>query len=153
MPLLAEHFQVFAVDLRGQGRSTRTPGRYTLDNMGNDLVRFIAQRHRPARDLQRPVVGRRAVGVAVGVRAAGPDPRRAATRIRRCSASETTPAVGQSIKQSIGPMFALWSKYLGDQWSIGDWEGMVAAAPRELPAHAAPRSSRRSAAARSRRRT
>src|SRR5512134_3433360 len=41
MPLLAEHFQVFAVDLRGQGRSTRTPGRYTLDNMGNDLVRFM----------------------------------------------------------------------------------------------------------------
>ena len=41
MPLLAEHFQVFAVDLRGQGRSTRTPGRYTLDNMGNDLVRFL----------------------------------------------------------------------------------------------------------------
>ncbi len=25
------------------------------------------------------------------------------------------------------------SKYLGDQWSIGDWEGMVAAAPTELP--------------------
>ena len=41
MPLLAERFQVFAVDLRGQGRSTRTPGRYTLDNFGNDLVRFI----------------------------------------------------------------------------------------------------------------
>ena len=41
LPLLAEHFQAFAVDLRGQGRSTRTPGRYTLDNIGNDLVRFI----------------------------------------------------------------------------------------------------------------
>src|SRR5262245_40576792 len=41
LPLLAEHFEAFAVDLRGQGRSTRTPGRYTLDNMGNDLVRFI----------------------------------------------------------------------------------------------------------------
>jgi len=41
LPLLAERFEVFAVDLRGQGRSTRTPGRYTLDNMGNDLVRFI----------------------------------------------------------------------------------------------------------------
>src|SRR3546814_209837 len=41
MPRLAEHFEVFAVDLRGQGRSTRTPGRYTLDNIGNDLVRFI----------------------------------------------------------------------------------------------------------------
>jgi pimeloyl-ACP methyl ester carboxylesterase len=41
LPLLAKHFQAYAVDLRGQGRSTRTPGRYTLDNMGNDLVRFI----------------------------------------------------------------------------------------------------------------
>lgn len=41
LPLLAEHFHAHAVDLRGQGRSTRTPGRYTLDNMGNDLVRFI----------------------------------------------------------------------------------------------------------------
>ena len=25
------------------------------------------------------------------------------------------------------------AKYLGDQWSIGDWEGMVAALPTELP--------------------
>ncbi len=41
MTLLRAHFDVFAVDLRGQGRSTWTPGRYTLDNMGNDLVRFI----------------------------------------------------------------------------------------------------------------
>ena len=40
--LLAPDFQVFAVDLRGQGRSSRTPGRYTLDNMGNDLVRFAS---------------------------------------------------------------------------------------------------------------
>ncbi len=42
MGLLQEHFQVFAVDLRGQGRSSRTPGRYTVDIFGNDLVRFIA---------------------------------------------------------------------------------------------------------------
>ena len=41
MGLLADQFQVFAVDLRGQGRSSRTPGRYTLDNFGNDLVRFV----------------------------------------------------------------------------------------------------------------
>jgi pimeloyl-ACP methyl ester carboxylesterase len=41
MDLLKDRFQLFAVDLRGQGRSGRTPGRYTLDNMGNDLVRFI----------------------------------------------------------------------------------------------------------------
>src|ERR1700737_1050248 len=42
MGLLEKNFKCFAIDLRGQGRSTRTPGRYTLDNMGNDLVRFIA---------------------------------------------------------------------------------------------------------------
>ena len=50
MPLLENDFHVFAVDLRGQGRSTWTPGRYTLDNMGNDLVRFIAT------VIKRPVV-------------------------------------------------------------------------------------------------
>lgn len=43
MSLLVDDFHVFAVDLRGQGRSTWTPGRYSLDNFGNDLVRFIDQ--------------------------------------------------------------------------------------------------------------
>ena len=50
MAQLTPYFQVFAVDLRGQGRSSRTPGRYTFDNFGNDLVRFIAFR------IRRPVV-------------------------------------------------------------------------------------------------
>jgi predicted alpha/beta-fold hydrolase len=48
--LLDQDFQVYAVDLRGQGRSSWTPRRYTLDNMGNDLVRFIAL------VIRRPVV-------------------------------------------------------------------------------------------------
>src|SRR5260370_19873772 len=42
MGRLKKLFSVFTIDLSGQGRSTRTPGRYTLDNFGNDLVRFIA---------------------------------------------------------------------------------------------------------------
>ncbi|MGH6990652.1 MAG: alpha/beta fold hydrolase, partial [Stellaceae bacterium] len=41
MKLLAKDFRAYAVDLRCQGRSSRTPGRYTLDNWGNDLVRFV----------------------------------------------------------------------------------------------------------------
>jgi alpha-beta hydrolase superfamily lysophospholipase len=41
MELLADSYHVFAVDMRGQGRSTWTPGRYTLDLFGADLVRFI----------------------------------------------------------------------------------------------------------------
>jgi len=130
--LLGEHFQCFAVDLRGQGRSTRTPGRYTLDNMGNDLVRFIDG-----------VIGRPAFvsGLSSGgvlsawlsayamrgqvIGAVYEDP--------PLFSSELTTTTGQSIQQAIGPSFALYAKYLGDQWSVGDWEGMVAAAPRELP--------------------
>ena len=47
--------------------------------------------------------------------------------------SEVRPAVGQGIRQAIGPIFAVMAKYLGDQWSIGDWDGMIAALPTELP--------------------
>ena len=38
------------MDLRGPGRTTATPRRYTLDDMGNDLVRFIAL------EIKRPVI-------------------------------------------------------------------------------------------------
>ena len=41
MARLEAHFRIYAVDLRGQGRSSRTPGRYSLDTMGADLVGFI----------------------------------------------------------------------------------------------------------------
>jgi pimeloyl-ACP methyl ester carboxylesterase len=132
MPLLAEHFHVHAVDLRGQGRSSWTPGRYTLDNMGNDLVRFI--------DLVigRPTVvsGLSSGGVLSAWLSAYAKPgqvRGAVWEDPPLFASEVSPAVGQSIRQAIGPMFAMWNKWLGDQWSIGDWPGMLAAAPRELP--------------------
>ena len=133
LPLLAAHFQAFAVDLRGQGRSTRTPGRYTLDNMGNDLVRFIDGVIRRPTFVSGLSSGGVLVGVAVGLRPSWPGHR---CRLRGPAAvrSEVTPACGQSIRHGIGPMFALWSKYLGDQWSIGDWDAMVAAAPAELPA-------------------
>jgi pimeloyl-ACP methyl ester carboxylesterase len=133
LPLLAEHFQAFAVDLRGQGRSTRTPGRYTLDNMGNDLVRFIdGAIGRPAF-----VSGLSSGGVLSAWLSAYARPgqiRGAHYEDSPLFSSEVGPACGQSIRQGVGAMFALWSKYLGDQWSVGDWDGMVAAAPRELPA-------------------
>jgi pimeloyl-ACP methyl ester carboxylesterase len=132
LPLLAEHFQAFAVDLRGQGRSTRTPGRYTLDNMGNDLVRFIDG----AIGRSTFVSGLSSGGVLSAWLSAYARPgqiRGAHYEDPPLFASEVGPACGQSLRQSVGAVFALWSKYLGDQWSIGDWKGMVAAAPRELP--------------------
>jgi pimeloyl-ACP methyl ester carboxylesterase len=133
MEILANDFHVFAVDVRGQGRSTRTPGRYTLDNMGNDLVRFI--------DL---VIGRPTIVSGLssgGVLSAWLSAYAKPGMLRGCLyedpplfASEVNTSCGQSVRQSIGPMFALMSKYLGDQWSIGDWAGMQAAAKTELPA-------------------
>ncbi len=133
LPLLAEHFNAFAVDLRGQGRSSRTPGRYTLDLMGNDLVRFIDI------VIGRPtlVSGLSSGGVlAVWLSAyAKPEQVRAAHyEDPPLFSSELVPATGQSVRQAVGGMFHLWSTYLGDQWSIGDWEGMQVAAPEFLPA-------------------
>jgi pimeloyl-ACP methyl ester carboxylesterase len=127
MALLEADFHVFAVDLRGQGRSTWTPGRYTLDNMGNDLVRFIAT------VIKRPVVtsGCSSGGLLSGWLSAFALPgqlRGAVLEDPPFFASETTPLVGQSVKQSIGPLFRLNATYLGDQWRVGDWEGLRKAA-------------------------
>jgi pimeloyl-ACP methyl ester carboxylesterase len=134
MPLLAQHFQLFAVDLRGQGRSTRTPGRYTLDNMGNDLVRFI--------DLviQRPTIvsGLSSGGVLAAWLSAYAKPRQVRAAVYEdppLFASEVRPAIGPGIRQSIGPLFDLWSTFLGDQWSIGAWEAMREGSASRLPEH------------------
>ena len=127
MALLAKDFHVFAVDLRGQGRSSWTPGRYTLDNMGNDLVRFISV------VVQRPVIssGCSSGGLLSAWLSAFALPgqlRGAVWEDPPFFASETRPLVGQSIKQAIGPLFRLNSVYLGDQWRVGDWEGLRKAA-------------------------
>jgi pimeloyl-ACP methyl ester carboxylesterase len=129
--LLGDSFHAHAVDLRGQGRSSRTPGRYTLDNIGNDLVRFI--------DL---VIGRPTIVSGLssgGIMSAWLSAYAKPGQVRGAHyedpplySSELTPAAGHSIRQGLGSMFALFAKYLGDQWSIGDWEGMRDAAPREL---------------------
>jgi pimeloyl-ACP methyl ester carboxylesterase len=134
MPLLAEHFQVFAVDLRGQGRSTRTPGRYTLDNMGNDLVRFM--------DLvvRRPTIvsGLSSGGVLAAWLSAYAKPGQVIAALYEdppLFASEIRPAIGPGIRQCIGPLFDLWSTFLGDQWSIGAWDAMREGGAARLPEH------------------
>jgi pimeloyl-ACP methyl ester carboxylesterase len=132
LPLLADHFQAFVVDLRGQGRSSRTPGRYTLDNMGNDLVRFIDV------VIGRPTIvsGLSSGGVLSAWLSAYAKPGQvvgAHYEDPPLFASELTPATGQGMRHGIGPMFRLWSMFLGDQWSIGDWDGVRAAAPDILP--------------------
>jgi pimeloyl-ACP methyl ester carboxylesterase len=132
MPRLADHFEVFDVDLRGQGRTTRTPGRYTLDNIGNDLVRFIDTA------VGRPTIvsGLSSGGVLSAWLSAYAKPGQV---IAACYedpplfSSEVRPAVGPGMRQTMGPIFDLWSTYLGDQWSVGAWDAMRAAAPNRLP--------------------
>lgn len=133
MTVLAERFQVFAVDLRGQGRSSWTPGRYTLDIFGNDLVRFID------RIIGRPtiVAGLSSGGTIAAWMSAYATPGQVLAAVYEDAplfASEVNPSCGQSIRQGIGPMFTLWHKWLGAQWSIGKWEDMLDAMHRELPA-------------------
>lgn len=133
MQLLSQRYHVYAVDLRGQGRSTWTPGRYSLDLFGSDLVRFID------RVIARPVVvsGLSSGGVIAAWLSAyaAPDQIRAAVfEDAPLFASELNPAVGQSIRQAAGPLFELFYKWLGAQWSIGDVDGMRKARAAELPA-------------------
>ncbi|KAI7776718.1 hypothetical protein LA080_004652 [Diaporthe eres] len=133
MRLLSESYQVYAVDLRGQGRSTWTPGRYRLDNLGNDLVKFI--------DLviKRPVIvsGLSSGGVLSAWLSAFAKPGQVLACVYEdppLFASELTPAVGHSIRQTIaGPIFRIWHKWLGAQWSVGNTDGMNQAMAHELP--------------------
>ena len=43
MPLLARRFHVYALDVRGHGRSQHTPGQYTFATCGRDLIGFLRQ--------------------------------------------------------------------------------------------------------------
>jgi len=142
MKLLAPDFQVFAVDLRGQGRSSRTPGRYTLDNMGNDLVRFVNL------VIKRPVIssGCSSGGVLSAWMSAYAPPgmvRGSHYEDPPLFSSELTPPFGQGIRQTEpGQGFALIARYLGDQWSVGDWAGFQrASAGRRAVSAANPASS------------
>jgi pimeloyl-ACP methyl ester carboxylesterase len=137
LPLLAEHFCAYAVDLRGQGRSSWTPGRYTFDNMGDDLVRFIDQ------VIGRPTVvsGLSSGGVLAAWLSAYAKPgqvRGAHYEDPPLFHCEAHPAVGQGIDRGIGRMFAVSSKYLGNQWSLGDWPGMAAGFASEVSPWMAP---------------
>lgn len=133
MQRLDDHFRLYAVDLRGQGRSTRTPGRYTIDNMGNDLVRFVQT------IIQRPVIvcGLSSGGVLSAWLSAYAPP-----GLIRAAVYEDPPLFGAEYKTSCGHscheslvslMFAAFSKYLGDQWSVGDWPGFVRAVKSTMP--------------------
>jgi pimeloyl-ACP methyl ester carboxylesterase len=124
---LAESFHVFAVDMRGQGRSTWTPKRYSLDNFGSDLVRFIAL------VVRRPVIvsGCSSGGVMAAWLSAYSMPgqiRGAICEDAPLFSSELVPAFGHNVRQhEVGPMFELWNTHLGNQWSVGDWAGFIKA--------------------------
>ena len=133
MQRLEDRFRLYAVDLRGQGRSTRTPGRYTIDNMGNDVVRFVQT------VIKRPTIvcGLSSGGVISAWLSAYAPP-----GLSRAARYEDPPLFGMEFRTTCGHnqhqslvslMFTAFSKYLGDQWSIGDWRGFVAAVRTTMP--------------------
>lgn len=128
MKLMKNSFQVYAVDLRGQGRSSRTPGRYTFDNFGNDIVKFITF------VIRRPVIvsGLSSGGVISAWLSAYAPPGMiigAHYEDPPLFASELVPAFGNSIRQGIGDFLLLLNQYLGDQWKVGNWQGLIQNAP------------------------
>ena len=125
MDLLKEHFQVFAVDPRGQGRTSRTPGRYTFENCGQDLVRFIAFH------VRRPVIvsGCSSGGLIAAWLSAYAPPgllRGAHYEDPALLALERKPERGADTRKQFHPA-AFHHKYLGSQWTIGDEEGLARA--------------------------
>jgi len=127
MEILSADFHVYAVDLRGQGRSTWTPRRYSLDNFGNDLVRFLSL------VVQRPVIvaGNSSGGVLAAWLSAYSLPgqiRGALLEDAPLFASELVPSFGHGIRQAAGSLFDLYSTYFGDQWRVDDWAGYLEAA-------------------------
>ncbi|ACU38472.1 alpha/beta fold hydrolase [Actinosynnema mirum] len=146
MPLPARDFHVFAVDLRGRGRSTRTPRRYSLDDFGNDLVRFLAL------VVRRPAVvaGNSSGGVLAAWSSAYAMPGQVRAVLLEdppLFSSELTPVCGPGVRQAAGPLFELLSTHLGDQWGGGRPGRVHGGVPRlGLAAAAAVRVARRAAA-------
>ena len=100
--------------------------------MGNDLVRFVDT------VIERPtyVSGLSSGGVLSAWLSAYAKPGQVLAAHYEdppLFASQVNPATGSGVRQGIGSVFHLWNTYLGDQWSIGDWDGMRAAAPDVLP--------------------
>lgn len=133
MKRLEKSFRLYAVDLRGQGRSSRTPGRYTFDNMGNDLVRFC-----------QSVIGRPAISCGLssgGVLSAWLSAYAPPGIIRAAYyedpplfGCEARPACGHGLHASVVSLiFAAFARYLGPQWSVGDWAGFVEYAKTKAP--------------------
>lgn len=89
-----------------QGRSTWTPGRYTLDLFGGDLVRFLD------RVVQPPAVvsGLSSGGNIAAWLSAFAAPGQVVAAVYEDAppfASEANPACGPAIRQGIGPVLSL----------------------------------------------
>ncbi len=69
LPQLAEKYHVFALDLRGHGRSSHTPGAYRLEDYTRDVYQFVAHQ------IQTPaVIYGHSLGALVGISLAAQQP-------------------------------------------------------------------------------
>ena len=87
-------------------------------------------RDRAAHLRERPLLRRRPLGLAVGLRQARAGHRRPLRGPAAVQLRGRTRRPARASARASAPIFHLWSTYLGDQWSIGDWDGMRAGRPR-----------------------
>jgi pimeloyl-ACP methyl ester carboxylesterase len=131
--LLEKDFRIYAVDKRGQGRSSRTPGRYALDNWGSDFAHFIE------RVIKRPtIVAGSSMGgiIAAWLSAYAPPGLVRAIQLENSPffTSELAPNCGPGFRQMAASYgFELFATHLGDQWAVGDWKGLLSKVPAMAP--------------------
>ena len=133
LPLLAEHFQAYAVDLRGQGRSTRTP----VATRSTTWATTSSASSTTSSAARRSSAGCPPAACSPPGCPRTPSPARSSpptTRTRRSTPPRSNRPSARGSARASARCSELWSTYLGDQWSIGDWDGAVAAAPDVLPA-------------------
>lgn len=100
IPSLARRWRVFALDLRGNGRSGWAPGRYRLEDFTEDTVAFIRQLDKPV------VLVGHSLGGAVALMAAA----RCPEKVKALIIEDTPPTLDnyKRIVESGREMFGVW---------------------------------------------
>jgi pimeloyl-ACP methyl ester carboxylesterase len=100
IPSLARRWRVFALDLRGNGRSGWAPGRYRLEDFTEDTVAFIRQLDKPV------VLVGHSLGGAVALMAAALCPE----KVKALIIEDTPPTLDnyKRIVESGREMFGVW---------------------------------------------
>lgn len=127
---LAARWHVYAPDLRGHGKSGRTPGRYTLQDYTDDVIAFLNHLSEPACVFGHSLGG----GIALLVAAQNPNGVRAV-------AVGDAPLTRETWHTAVAPTYdriAAWRDLAGGQRPLSEVIEALKDAPTEMPGRDAP---------------